>query len=213
MRRGLFAVIAALAVLLAGRQARAQVCDTEDAGPCAFNAYCALPDAGAILDGAPGVCLPEPCVVSTDCTNPTYPICDTSQNPFQCVECISGADCPGVLVCDVTNHTCVNPPPIPDASDDTGAPDGEADASEDATTPVDASPLVDAADSSPPAVDANDGGLENGVAPPDEGSAGGGAWDCELATPARAPFAAAGVSLAFVLLFMARKGRRRRPGS
>ena len=85
-------------------------------GPCPVNVYCGLPDAAIILDGAPGTCTLEPCVLASDCTNPDTPICDTSQNPYACVECISTDDCPGILVCDIANHTCVNPPPVPDAS-------------------------------------------------------------------------------------------------
>ena len=79
-------------------------------GACAVNVYCASSDGGVIVDGGAGLCQLEPCVTASDCTNPAKPICDTSQNPFACVECISGADCPGVLVCDSATKTCVNPP-------------------------------------------------------------------------------------------------------
>jgi hypothetical protein len=179
-------------------------CNTDGAAACAFNQYCAYPDGGAIQDGAPGVCLFEPCLAASDCTNPTYPICDTSQNPFQCVECISTADCPGVLVCDTATHICVNPPPVPDASDDAGLVPDAADAAPDADAapPIDAAPSEDAPVASE---DASDGSVPVIVAPPDEGSLGGGSWDCELATPAQTPLAAMGISFVVALLFVARR--------
>jgi hypothetical protein len=228
VRRTLLALAIGTALLSGARVARAVVCDTDDAGSCATNEYCAYADGGAILDGAAGVCQPEPCVVASDCTNPTYPICDTSQNPFECVECISGSDCPGDLVCDVTNHTCVNPPPVPDASadaNDGASEDASADAtstggdggssSGDAATGGDGAPSTGGADASgttdgapgsgPPAGGSEDAGAEAG---PDNGSLGGGAWDCELAAPTRAPFAAIGVTFALALMLFARKRKR-----
>jgi hypothetical protein len=235
VRRTLLAFAIGTALLAGTRAAHACLddagpgggaCNTDDAGACATNEYCALPDGGAILDGAPGVCQLEPCVCASDCQNPTFPICDTSQNPFQCVECISTSDCPGILVCDIANHTCVNPPPVPDASADAsgstdgaiedgasteggeagGPSSGDAASNSDGASGSDASGTTDGSSSGPPA-DASPG--EGGLGSADTGSLGGGAWDCELASPARGPFAALGVTFAFALLLFARKRSRR----
>jgi hypothetical protein len=179
-------------------------------GPCATNVYCAQPDGGAILDGAAGTCRLEPCVASSDCADPNRPICDTSQNPFACVECISGSDCAGVLVCDTATHTCVNPPDasVPDAT----APDGGADASpEDAEAPTDG-----AADGAGSASDASGKGDASGpvavVGPPDEGSLSGGAWDCGLAPGRGVTFGAIAGPIVVAGLFVSRRrSRKKRP--
>jgi hypothetical protein len=178
-----------------------------EAGSCLANEYCALPDGGAILDGAAGVCQLEPCVLSSDCTDPNRPICDTSQNPFACVECISGADCMGSLVCDTANHTCVNAPDAsaPDASTgDASALDGGPDAGE----PDAADGAVNAA------MDAGkkgDGAVPVVVPPPPEdGSLAGGAWDCGLATEGGSSRAAIAAPFVLVVaLFGLRRFRKR----
>jgi hypothetical protein len=211
VRRAL-AFLFGLALFAHAYDARAQSCGgNEDAGDdagCAFNQYCAYPDGGAILDGAAGVCDPEPCVVSTDCPNDE--ICDTSQNPFACVECISGSDCPGILVCDTSNHTCVNPP-SEDGGEDASALDAATDASPasdaaaDAAVPPKADASVDAGAASDASGDAN---APPPLIPPDQGTLGGGAWDCGLASAQGTPLAALALPLAFVALFFARRRSR-----
>jgi hypothetical protein len=213
--------------------ASAGPCNTDDAGSCDPSAYCAQTDGGAILDGAAGVCDPEPCLMASDCNDASAPICDTSQTPFECVECISSSDCPGVLYCDPKTRTCIPQPPFPDAS--TGEGDGGAsedageDASADGSIPGqdggsgqgDAS---SAGDGSAGGQDASGSGSSSGggsggedaapgedAAASDQGSLRGGAWDCEIALPARGPSAIIGLAMALAAFAArARSSRRRR---
>jgi hypothetical protein len=203
------AVAALLATTTGSAHAAPPIPCGGDAGDCAENQYCAIADGGAILDGGPGSCAPEPCVVSSDC--PNGGICDTSQNPFACVGCISGSDCTGVLVCDVTTHTCV--PPV-DAGTDAGGLDGSAEAGgdagePDAAEPVDAAPGDAGADASdagsvPVVVDAGSPGQDNGTL-------AGGACDCDVVRPSDAAPAVLGAPFAIALLVIGRRrGRARR---
>jgi len=66
-------------------------------------------------DASAGSCVAQPCVVASDCVDGG--LCDTSHAIFQCVQCISTADCSGNLVCDPTTRTCVVPPPPVDGPD------------------------------------------------------------------------------------------------
>jgi MYXO-CTERM domain-containing protein len=185
-------------------------CNLEDGG-CAFNQYCGLGDGGLAGDAsaAGASCVAQPCVLSSDCEDSGI-ICDTSHAIFQCVDCVSTADCSGNLVCDPTTHTCVNPPPAPDAGEDAGAEDASA---PDAATPPDASsdaalpPSPDAGhrDASAPTLDSGEPSEDAGPSP---GSLDGGACDCDVVGP-EVGMGAAGLPLAVGLLFLAR--RRRRP--
>ncbi len=213
-------------------------CATQSCGggqaSCPVNVYCAQPDGGPVLDGGPGLCSLEPCVLASDCSDPDLPICDTSQTPYACVACISTADCPGDLVCLIASHTCVNPPPVPDASAadgsalDGGAEDGEAaDGATDAAlgeggASGDASGSRDGSGGNGGSDDAGDGSAAVGPSATDEGSLTGGAWDCNLALSpvardggwdGRSSLAALALPLGCVALFLARRRRRaRRPG-
>ena len=134
LRFALFTSVLALASF--ARMGVAQA-DCTEAGACASNEYCAIDDGGVVVtDGGAGVCVPEPCVVSTDCPD-NLPLCDTSVQPFRCVQCINTSDCSGDQLCNPATRTCVNPPPV-DAGEDAGSEDAAVDAGEpvDATVPV-----------------------------------------------------------------------------
>ena len=145
--------------------------------------------AAIVTDGGAGVCVPQPCVVSTDCPNDE--LCDTSQEPFKCVECISTADCPGDFQCDVATRTCVADA---DAGLDSGrggrrfcrsggvSPRG--DAAVDATVPTEG---ADGSGEAPGEDDAGDaapsGTLDGGSI--DTGRPLDGACDCSTVAPVR----------------------------
>jgi hypothetical protein len=189
-------------------------CNLEDGG-CAFNQYCGLADGGAADAGNAGAsCLAQPCVLSSDCEDSGI-LCDTSHTIFQCVDCISTADCSGDLVCDPTTHTCVNPPPTPDA----GAGAGEdAGAAEDAASPTDAGAARDATlppspdagghDASAPTFDSGEPAAPSKDAGASPGSLNGGACDCDVARP-EVGVGSAGLPLGVALLFLVRRRRRR----
>jgi MYXO-CTERM domain-containing protein len=206
----LLAAAVAASLFALGSVAHAD-CNVEDGG-CAFNQYCGLGDGGVSGDAsnASASCLAQPCVLSSDCEDSGV-LCDTSHTIFQCVDCVSTADCAGDLECDPTTHTCVNPPPAPDAGEDAGDEDATA---PDAATPVDAGardaslpPTTDAGghDASVPTFDAGEPGEDAGPSP---GSLAGGACDCDVARP-EVGMGAAGLPLGVALLFAVR--RRRRP--
>jgi hypothetical protein len=194
-------------------------------GVCAVNVYCGLPDAGPILDGAAGLCTLEPCVLASDCLDPSLPICDTSQTPFACVACISSNDCPGILICDLASHTCVNPPPLPDASaaeggaPEAGGADASGDGGESAIQGDGASSLADANEDAPSSIPEGGGAATgqidaNGEPSPesgvDQGSLAGGAWDCDLGAEESGSLAAFALPLACAaFLALRRRGRRR----
>ena len=125
------------------------------------------------------------------------------------MECISGADCAGTLVCDVATHTCVSPP---DASASDAAADGSADASlADAEASLDGA--VDAAGDAADASKPDAAGPAVVAVPPEDGSLAGGAWDCGLANApdgGRFSLAAIASPLAIGALFGVRRRRRRR---
>jgi hypothetical protein len=185
-------------------------CNVEDGG-CAFNQYCGLGDGGVSGDASnvSASCLTQPCVLSSDCEDSGI-ICDTSHTIFECVDCISTADCSGDLVCDPTTHTCVNPPPTPDAGED----GGEDATAPDAATPTDAGSTRDA--TLPPSLDAGghdasastfDSGEPGEDAGPSPGSLNGGACDCDLARP-EVGMSAFALPLGVGLLFAIRRRRR-----
>jgi hypothetical protein len=193
----LVAIGATLAALVGARAARAAC---TDAGPCGAAQYCALPDGGAVTDGGPGKCAPEPCEVKSDC--PGAGICDTSVEPHRCVGCRDTADCLAPLVCDLATHFCVVPPGYDagtdagaDAAIDGGDGGGASDAAADAAIPP-RGDAGDAGDAEPPAIDAG---------PPDFGALRGGACDCDLATRDADAAAAGAASIAIALLWIARR--------
>jgi hypothetical protein len=203
---GRLAVALAIAVAVFARAEIAEA-DCTDAGACPSNQYCATSagDAGVFVsDGGAGVCVPEPCVVSTDCTNGD--LCDTSQQPFKCVECISTADCSGNFSCDVATHTCV-PSPV---AGDGGTGDDAATEEDDGGSAGDAS--EEGIDATLPgaALDAGSEATAQGSpdANTDTGTLAGGACDCTLATPRDSGVAAFGASLALGLIAVARRRAR-----
>ncbi len=214
------ALLLLASLLVAPRAALAGPCNTEDSGACDPSAYCAAADGGAILDGAPGTCVPEPCLTAGDCADASAPICDTSQTPFACVECINTADCPGVLYCDPSTKTCVALPDggfVPEdaaVGEDAGQDAGE-DAAADAAardagaTSDGASPADGAADASSSGGSGDeDAGLVTGYpSVADQGSLGGGAWDCDVAMPVRGGWTVIGALALSALVALRRKRR------
>ena len=206
-----FALLTSVLALASFARVGVAHADCTEAGACASNEYCAIGDGGVVVtDGGAGVCVPEPCVVSTDCPG-NLPLCDTSVQPFRCVECISTADCSGNQLCNLATRTCVNPPPV-DAGEDAGSEDAAVDAGEpvDATAPVmptDGS----AGDATTPATDAA-GPLADAAPILLTGTLGGGACDCDLVGPApfSTAFAGLGAAFALALSFLARRRDRRR---
>jgi len=197
------AAAVAIAVALLGRAEIAEAACTE-AGACATNEYCATNDGGVVVtDGGAGVCTPEPCVVSTDCSNGD--LCDTSQQPFKCVECISTADCSGDLLCDVATHMCVAQL-TGDGGNSVDASESEDGSLEDGGEEGDATLPISTKDAS---ADASEAGTPVSLdAGPDTGSLSGGACDCTLATPRGSNVAALGSLFALGLIVFARRNAR-----
>ncbi len=207
----------ALALTLLGSLAHAGIAhaDCTEAGACASNEYCAIDDGGVVVtDGGAGVCVAEPCVVASDCANGD--LCDTSQQPFKCVQCISSADC-NDLYCDPATRTCINYPPDSGFYDDGGP---SVDASVDTGVVLDASVAVDAtapvttsdASAPPPSEDASDDATLADAGPYLSGSLTGGGCDCGLTGPTHASgagFGAFGASFALALSLIARRRKRR----
>ncbi len=198
-------IAAAIAIAFFARAEIAEAACT-DAGACASTEYCATHagDGGVVVtDGGAGVCLPEPCIVSTDCTNGD--LCDTNEQPFGCVQCISTANCSGDLLCDTATHECVAPIGADGGSDASEGEDAAVDGGElDATVPIfpaDASGDANEASSPPLAFDAG----------PDTGSLEGGACDCSLATIGATGVAPLGAPFALGLLFVTRRRRCSKP--
>jgi hypothetical protein len=201
---------AAVAASLFARSAVARAdCNLEDGG-CAFNQYCGLTDGGPSDAGNTGAsCLAQPCVLSSDCEDSGI-LCDTSRTIFQCVDCISTADCSGDLVCDPTTRTCVNPPPAPDAGEEGGAAEDaasptDAGAARDATLPP--SPDAGGQDASVPTFDSGEPAAPGEDAGASPGSLNGGACDCDVARP-KVGLGAFALPLGVGLLFAIRRRRR-----
>lgn len=76
-------------------------CSTDpDRNDCPLDEYCSE------QDGSIGECL-EHCNDDSDCTNEPNLVCDTSEVPHVCVQCVGDDDCLDNEVCDTDTRTCV----------------------------------------------------------------------------------------------------------
>ncbi|MBL6974320.1 MAG: hypothetical protein ISR64_01190 [Deltaproteobacteria bacterium] len=83
------------------------LCDDGHCHQCCDDSHCA----GGL--GASKSCIDNICVYPYDwcgnnCASP-YPACALVDGTWQCVQCDSDDDCPGVCVCDTEAYSCVDP--------------------------------------------------------------------------------------------------------